>query len=172
MGCNCSMGSISGPGNSTCHSAGKKKIQLSCHDSSYELLLITKVNDVFTYLPQCTFFCISLCGPGSLEIWVKVLHFRKINLFSTPLPTSMHTSMLTTPLRNCQNIPDRRSDSRFKWDTNIILLNRRLSNHEVITTVYFKYSHYQNSIWSPREDLEINLSSKMRFGGVPIVAQR
>lgn len=33
-----------------------------------QFLLVTKTNAVFTYLPRRTFFCISLCGLGSLEI--------------------------------------------------------------------------------------------------------
>lgn len=40
-----------------------------------QFLLITKANSVFTYLPRCTFFCISLCGSGSLEIWMEGLTF-------------------------------------------------------------------------------------------------
>lgn len=33
-----------------------------------QFLLVTKANAIFTYLPRRTFFCISLCGLGSLEI--------------------------------------------------------------------------------------------------------
>lgn len=48
---------------------------LSCVSSSYEFLQITKVSAVFTYLPGCTGFCISLDGLGSLEICMKVFTF-------------------------------------------------------------------------------------------------
>lgn len=48
---------------------------LSCAGSSYEFLQITTANAVFTYLPRCTFFCISLHGLGSLEIWMTVFTF-------------------------------------------------------------------------------------------------
>lgn len=57
---------------------------LSCAGSSYKFLQETKANYVFTYLPQCTFFCISLRGLGSLEIGVKVFTFQKRYLCSTP----------------------------------------------------------------------------------------
>lgn len=48
---------------------------LSCVGSSYEFLHIAKASAVFTYLPGCTGFCISLDGLGSLEICMKVFTF-------------------------------------------------------------------------------------------------
>lgn len=70
--------------------------------------------------------------PGNLNESFYIL--EKVSLFHPLANKYTHTYMLATPVTKCLNIQDVRYDSKFKWDTSILLLNR-LSTHEVITKV-------------------------------------
>lgn len=108
---------------------------MSCVGLRSEFRLIIKVNVLFIYLFRCIFFCILLYGLGSLEIRMKDFIFLKkvfLFYFFVIKYVCIYVYYICVELLEYLRCEVR---SKFKWDVNILLLNRRLRIYEMIIRV-------------------------------------